>query len=430
MKERTVLTILMLVAFGVMLTSTAQGKPPYATSFDNSCESCHTKDLVPGKMQVSDTGTLTDLGTQLNGKIRGPLKTFGVQAGNIVTLSVDVLDGNDKFAVQLKRLETGGQANDETNVLIWSEANGADNVWTRQEINNPPYFTKDNGNDGGISGSVTPATYTFDLLVDAATPPDFYDLEFAAAGPIAGLGKWYQDEHFYLEVVSPPNAAVIRGGAMYDKWWAVTGLAKPTTDNPLWASRPDTTSNTRTGADTWRCKECHGWDYKGVDGAYAGGSHRTGIAGIFGTTKTAQEVFDLLKTDHAYGTAGLTDEDISDLAAFVTEGLIDTDSIMDANGTFIGGVETGQTLYDSGIGTNIGCAACHGQLGLNPPPGYPDFDDYPGMLSNKNPWEFQHKVRFGQPATAMPSSVAGGGTILDVADLGAYAQTLPQEPAP
>ena len=30
----------------------------------------------------------------------------------------------------------------------------------------------------------------------------------------------------------------------------------------------------------WRCKECHGWDYKGRDGAYAKGSHYTGIKGI------------------------------------------------------------------------------------------------------------------------------------------------------
>jgi thiosulfate dehydrogenase len=227
-----------------------------------------------------------------------------------------------------------------------------------------------------------------------------------------------------------PEATVVRGGSMYDKWWAVTGLASPTTDHPLWASRPDTTSNSRSGADTWRCKECHGWDYKGVDGAYSGGSHRTGITGIFGTTKTSQEVFDLLKTGHAYGTVGLTDEDISDLAAFVTEGLIDTDSILDADGLFIGDVATGQVLYDSGIGTNIGCTVCHGPLGLTPPPGHPEFDDYVGMLSNKNPWEFQHKVQFGHPGTAMPSSVAGGGTTLDVGDLGSYSQTLPQEPAP
>ena len=39
---------------------------------------------------------------------------------------------------------------------------------------------------------------------------------------------------------------------------------------------------------------------------------------------------------------------------------------------------------------------------------------------------YSFEVRLGPPATAMPGSVAGGGTILDVADLGTYSQTLPQ----
>jgi hypothetical protein len=93
-------------------------------------------------------------------------------------------------------------------------------------------------------------------------------------------------------------------------------------------------------------------------------------------------------------------------------------------------VATGQTLYDFGIGTNIGFTACHGQLGLTPPPGHPDLDAYVGYLSNKNSLEFQHKVQFGHPDSTMPSPVAGGGTILDVADLGTYSQTLPQAHAP
>ncbi len=243
---------------------------------------------------------------------------------------------------------------------------------------------------------------------------------------VADLGAYSQTLP-QSQIKEPP---VVRGGAMYDKWWAVAGLSAPTTNHPLWASRPDAMSNSRTGADTWRCKECHGWDYKGVNGVYGSGSHRTGIAGILGTTKTAQEVFDLLKVDHAYGTVGLSDEDIWDLAAFVTEGLIDTDTIIDSDGAFIGDVANGKILYDSGIGTNISCLVCHGQLGLSPPPGHVDFEDYVGLISSENPWEFQHKVQFGQPGTAMPSSVAGDGTILDVADLGAYSQTLPQEPAP
>jgi len=99
-------------------------------------------------------------------------------------------------------------------------------------------------------------------------------------------------------VLAHEDAAVVRGGAMYDTWWAVTGAAAPATNHPLWALRPDTTRNARTGSETWRCKECHGWDYKGVNGAYAKGSHRTGFAGILYSTKTTQEVFDLIKTDH------------------------------------------------------------------------------------------------------------------------------------
>src|SRR3990172_1061139 len=76
----------------------------------------------------------------------------------------------------------------------------------------------------------------------------------------------------------------VRGGLLYDEWWVVIAedeaeahMAEgPATDHPLWKTQ---TTNTRTGADTWRCKECHGWDYKGVDGAYGSGSHQTGFKG-------------------------------------------------------------------------------------------------------------------------------------------------------
>jgi len=248
-------------------------------------------------------------------------------------------------------------------------------------------------------------------------------LGFVAGCPVADIGDGDG---------SPPaaftNADAARGGALYDKWWAVAGVtaAEPTEDHPLWVSRPDTVSNTRTGADTWRCKECHGWDYKGVDGVYGSGSHRTGIAGVFGTTLSAQETFDLIKTDHSFGVAGLSDGDIWDLAKFVLDEQIDTDTIIDGGGVFTGDVNTGQTLYDSAIGTNVACAVCHGANGTQLL-----FDQGTvtlGGLANDNPWEVQHKMRFGQPGTAMPSLVAGGGTIQDVADLGAYAQTLPQAP--
>ena len=220
-------------------------------------------------------------------------------------------------------------------------------------------------------------------------------------------------------------ADAVRGGSLYDKWWDVTGVTgtEPTTDHGLWATRPDTASNTRTGADTWRCKECHGWDYRGVDGAYGSGSHKTGIAGIYGTTKTAQEVFDLIKTGHGYGAAGLADADIWDLAKFVKEGQIDTSTII-TDKVFSGDATKGQTLYTDGIWSNAACSGCHGTDGLTAV-GHDHFEDFLGLVATDNPWEFAHKVRFGQPGTAMPASAANGGTTQNVADLGTYSQTLP-----
>lgn len=237
-------------------------------------------------------------------------------------------------------------------------------------------------------------------------------------------------------VVAPPtedpeeftNANVVRGGLLYDAWWSAAGLSQPTGDHPLWASRPDTTSNTRTGTDTWRCKECHGWDYKGVNGAYGTGSHRTGVMGILGTAKSAQEVFDLIKGQHGFGNTGLTDSDIWDLTKFVKQGVLNTDDLIDASTkTFRGTAATGQTLYTASFSGNIACSACHGSNGQQINFANDPDKEFVGTIAASNPWEFQHKVRFGQPGSSMPSLLSAGGTSQNVADLGAYCQSLPTE---
>ncbi len=225
------------------------------------------------------------------------------------------------------------------------------------------------------------------------------------------------------------TADLTNGGLLYDKWWSVAGVAEPTEDHPFWETRPDEDSNSRTGKDTWRCKECHGWDYKGVDGAYGGGSHRTGFDGIFDVvgaearSKSRAGVFSSIKTAHGFGSV-LSRDEVWDLTKFVMEGQLDTDDIIDANGAFIGDTAAGKLTYDST------CAACHGSDGLTPPPGAGEgYDDYVGKISNDNPWEMQHKISFGQPATAMPAQI-DVLTIAEIGDLGAYLQTLPTEPAP
>jgi mono/diheme cytochrome c family protein len=227
--------------------------------------------------------------------------------------------------------------------------------------------------------------------------------------------------------VAPTVASVAHGGQLYDKFWKISEAGEPKDTHPLWAQRPDQTSNKRVAADTWRCKECHAWDYRGVDGAYAQGSHRTGFAGVFGTSASEADLTASLADAHGYRKAGLSDLDLQSLVLFLRQGLVDTTKWIDDNGAFRGDAAKGKALYMKGVGGNKSCNACHGLDGLRPPKGAPaDFGDFVGLVANKNPWEFLHKVRFGHPASKMPAAVKGSGTMQDIADLAAFAQSLPK----
>src|SRR3990172_8975232 len=97
------------------------------------------------------------------------------------------------------------------------------------------------------------------------------------------------------EPTPPPEPAgdPVRGGLLYDQGWEAIGVEAPGGDQALWATQA---TNTRSGADTWRCKECHGWDYKGAEGAYGSGSHFTGFVGVYASReKPASEVLATLK---------------------------------------------------------------------------------------------------------------------------------------
>lgn len=225
----------------------------------------------------------------------------------------------------------------------------------------------------------------------------------------------------------------IRGGRLYDRWWSAIAAPAPTTDHPLWQYRPDQTSNAAKGSTTWRCTECHGWDYKGVDGEFAAGPHRTGFPGVFETSLTPAELFNLLReppnngggggvpNGHDYG-AVLADEQIIDLVAFVLGGVIDTDTYVNAvGGTFLGDPVAGEMHYTTG-GTLNQCISCHGGDGAAINFGTPLEPEYLGTVAVYEPFHFLHRGRVGFPGIPMQGWLANGGTDQGVADMGRYAQ--------
>jgi thiosulfate dehydrogenase len=222
------------------------------------------------------------------------------------------------------------------------------------------------------------------------------------------------------------TADMVRGALLYDKWWTVNGETGPTTDfDPIWASQ---STNTRSGGDTWRCKECHGWDYIGDLGRYSSGSHFTGFDGVW-TLRDADttQVFRSIRgrgLDHDMSGV-LSDTDVLDLTKFIADGLVDMSLYLDqSTGLATGDAVAGQALYDAA------CTACHGADGLTL-----DFDGDPGIqgvgwLANDNPQETLHKIRWGHPGSspAMPSQVEAGLTDQQTGDILAYSQTLPSIP--
>lgn len=240
--------------------------------------------------------------------------------------------------------------------------------------------------------------------------PDPDNLPIPGAVPIGEAGE-------------PTSAGSLSlGGRLYDKWWTEAGVDEPSSDQPLWASQ---TTNTRSGGDTWRCKECHGWDYMGADGAYGSGSHFTGFPGVYDSqSKSFDEIVAIINgsanAEHDFSAMG--DEAVTDLATFLKNGLVDVSPLIDAETKAAIGGDTaqGEELYAA-------CSGCHGDDGRTLNFGSDEEPEYVATIALDNPWEFIHKVRAGQPGTAMPASLDSGWDEQDLLDLLAFAQSLPTE---
>jgi thiosulfate dehydrogenase len=234
---------------------------------------------------------------------------------------------------------------------------------------------------------------------------------------------------------------IVNGGKLYDKWWVATiGTDLPEQDHPLWK---DQNTNKRHGSSTWRCKECHGWDYLGKDGAYGAGSHKTGFQGILSVKEQPDEnvvaiLLGSTNPDHDFS-AFMDYDSIYDLSVFIQEGVIDYRSYInyESKKPLEADFQNGKAIYEK-----VCAVKCHGAEGKAQNFATEEDPEYIGTVANDNPWEFVHKVRFSHPKKIMPalriklklednikdmpSGIEEGYTIDDIMDLLEYSQSLPK----
>jgi thiosulfate dehydrogenase len=197
-----------------------------------------------------------------------------------------------------------------------------------------------------------------------------------------------------LAVLAAPMAlaqdegSIARGGRLYDKWYAETGQEAPKESHLLY---PKAANYADKPGTNWRCKECHGWDGKGADGAYATGKHHSGIKGIIGMHGGDPAAVVALLKAPAHGFEGLlSDADLTDLGNFVVAGKYGYEAYV-SEGKIVGDAERGGQVY------RTVCAGCHGAEGKLPK----DMDPLGSLVGS--PWELMHKILNGQPKEVMPA---------------------------
>ena len=226
------------------------------------------------------------------------------------------------------------------------------------------------------------------------------------------------------------TADELRGGRLYDAWWTEKGQSTPPTSvNPLWReiavdSSGKPFNNHGNDGGQWRCKECHGWDYKGYQGAYSITTDRyTGFKGVknSSTTYTAEYIYSKIakgvvdidgkQIEHRFYDADwiLNEKDLYDLTRFIAE-IAATDDINPE----LGDVEAGQQVYEAHGSGRLSCASigCHKST-------VPQLID----VAQHDVEQFLHKVRFGSPGSLMPAGLINSDAQNIWAFINAGAQT-------
>lgn len=208
-------------------------------------------------------------------------------------------------------------------------------------------------------------------------------------------------------------ASIVRGGRLYDNWQKEIKATAPKEEQRAY---PSDKAFANDPENNWRCKECHGWDYLGKEGAYGQGRHFTGIKGIREIAGAPIEDIVTILKDNNHGYNGLLNgEDLKDLANFVSKGQIDMDAFIERTTRKARGDSYKHKEYYETI-----CANCHGSNGKKistmPPL---------GKIAKNNPWEALHKILNGHPDEEMPALRVLNFQIL--VDVLSFTQTLPSE---
>ncbi len=184
--------------------------------------------------------------------------------------------------------------------------------------------------------------------------------------------------------------ALAEGGRLYDNWALELDKEAPNSTHPGYNDY----KGKKRGASTWRCKECHGWDYEGAMGLYGKGEHYTGTTGISAYRGASiDEIVTVLRNDNHGFDQIFTEEQLTKVAAFVGQGLLNMRAFINPRTKKVAGeASKGRLTYQEQ------CTLCHGSSGkarnLSKKRGQ---KLYLGDVANENPWKAMHKIRFGHP---------------------------------
>ena len=115
----------------------------------------------------------------------------------------------------------------------------------------------------------------------------------------------------------------------------------------------------------------------------------------------------------------LSEAQIAALVTFTQKELADSAAFINSDKTVNGDPARGKVKFEDT------CSACHGLDGKKLNFGNEAEPEFVGTIAADNPWEFFHKATFGQPGEPMPNGIGLGWSLEDVANVLAFAQTLP-----